>query len=381
MKLSLVNTRFLILSMTVFFIIGCSKKSAPPSTPPEQLPQPYTDNIDSLSATSFQVFGGLYSNGGQHVTEAGFCWSTDSLPTVADSHIQLQLIANFYVTITGLTENTKYHVRAYAKNSAGLAYGNSVAVTTRTLKPIVHTKDISAVSSDYAFIDGEVIDPGNAPVTRFGICWSTNTNPTVNNDTTISSPDPTDFFGELDNLKVNTTYYARAYATNQYGTGYGDTVSFMTAYYIGEVFGGGKIVYIDGTKIHGLIVANTDQGSTSWDSHSVASWTYASDLNNGASNTTKIINSLGSAYCAASLCRNYTGGGYTDWFMPARNQLHYLFDAKDKIGNVTPGYYWSSTENSNDISSAWVVRMDTQNGSEEVWTKNYSYVVRAMRAF
>lgn len=256
------NRLIIALALLASIMYSCSKKGNAPSTPPEKLPAPFTNPPDSITAVSANFIGGFFGSGGSNFMAAGFCWSTDSLPTLADNHTEVPVVAGSVVaTVTGLKENTTYHVRSYAKNSAGVAYGDSRAFTTLTLKPVVRTKDIYSVSSDYAFIDGEVLSPGNSSVTTYGICWGTNSNPTINDDTTISGPDPTNFFGELDNLKVNTKYYARAYATNQYGTGYGDTLGFTTAYYIGERFGGGKIFYIAPNKVHGLIAANDDQSA------------------------------------------------------------------------------------------------------------------------
>ena len=230
-------------------------------------------------------------------------------------------------------------------------------------------------------MDGEVFAQGDAPVTAYGICWGTKPDPTIQNDTTIDGSGIGSFFGQLEGLKVNVKYYARAYATNKNGTAYGETLSFTTFYSIGDVFGGGKIIYIDNTKVHGLIVASEDQSLGSrWDNSNAASWTYASSGTDGAGNTNKIVAKLGNG-CAAAICKNYKGGGYNDWFMPATGQLNYLFKAKDKIGNVTPSYYWSSTESTNSIAAAWTTRMDSQNGENAEWTKSYKYVIRAMRAF
>ncbi len=83
------------------------------------------------SATTALSGGNITSDGGGSVTERGVCWGTSAAPTIAGSHL-----ANgsgtgiFTVTMTGLTEATIYHVRAYAVNSAGPAYGNEVTILT-----------------------------------------------------------------------------------------------------------------------------------------------------------------------------------------------------------------------------------------------------------
>ena len=282
--------------------------------------------------------------------------------------------------LPGLQEQTTYYVRAFATNAAGTIYGNEVSFTTITLFPVVQINGIFNLGSDYAELDCKLVSDGNTAVLKTGICWSTNPNPTIADDTSLSSVALGLFEPIMTNLTVNTTYYVRAFATNSDGTGYSDTISVIPAYFIGEVFGGGKIVYIDETKVHGFIAANANLGAGSWDYHSLSSWTYAWSFDDGARNTDAIINRLGNGYCAASFCRNYSGGGYNDWFMPALYQLHYLSDAKDKVGNVTPGYYWSSTESSTNIASAWASLLGGIEQDQE-WTKSYQYTLRPFRAF
>ena len=382
MKIKILYSIFFCLS-TILLLTGCSKKGNTPNPPSVEVPRILTDHVDSVTQTSVVVYGEIKSTGGGTVTDAGFCWSSTNLyPTISDSKTSASVQAGLFKTkISGLTEGTTYYVRAYAKNGAGVGYGNAITFVASSPIPTVRTIDISSVSSDYAFIDGKIVSHGSAAVSAYGVCWSTTPNPTINDNKTIDGSGDATFFSQLNNLTVNTTYYVRAYATNSYGTGYGDELSFTTAYYIGEVFGGGKIVYIDGTKEHGLIAATADQSiGASWSNGSFV-WTYAWDFDDGISNTTNIINAQGNGTYAATVCQNYTGGGYTDWFLPALYQLHHLFDAKNEIGNVTPYYYWSSTEDYDYVASAWVVRMDSQIGEESPWTKNNLFVVRAFRAF
>src|SRR5207248_2347685 len=65
------------------------------------------------------------------VTSAGVCWSTAANPTVADAHTNDYPFPNsFSSSITGLNIGTTYYLRAYAINSAGIAYGNQISFTT-----------------------------------------------------------------------------------------------------------------------------------------------------------------------------------------------------------------------------------------------------------
>jgi hypothetical protein len=53
---------------------------------------------------------------------------------------------------------------------------------------------------------------------------------------------------------------------------------------------------------------------------------------------------LGSNGVAASLCRNYPGGGYADWFLPSQNELVELYKNRYMVGGLATKSYWSSTE-------------------------------------
>ena len=73
----------------------------------------------------------MTEDGGAEVTVRGVCWSTDEEPTTEDSKTEDgDGIGTFTSNLTNLTPNTKYYVRAYAKNSEGTAYGEQVSFTT-----------------------------------------------------------------------------------------------------------------------------------------------------------------------------------------------------------------------------------------------------------
>jgi len=81
-------------------------------------------------------------------------------------------------------------------------------------------------------------------------------------------------------------------------------------------------------------------------------YTYAQDIWNGRLNTSRIISSQGPGNYAASICRNYSAGGFTDWFLPSREQLRVLVSRSDIVPGITCcSDLWSSTEYSD--FNAW----------------------------
>jgi len=193
------------------------------------LPQLSTNEVTLITQTTASGGGNVTSDGGGTVTARGVCWSTSQNPTTANSKTtDGSGTGSFVSSLTGLTPNTTYYVRAYATNSAGTAYGNQVSFTTQVDLPTVTTTSISNITTTTATGGGNVTSDGGATVTARGVCWSTSQNPTIANSKTTDGSGTGSFVSSLTGLTPNTTYYVRAYATNSAGTAYGNQVSFTT---------------------------------------------------------------------------------------------------------------------------------------------------------
>jgi len=94
-----------------------------------------TTSLSSISTTSAMSGGNIISDGGSTITARGVCWSTSANPTIALSTKTVDGIGtgSFTSSITGLTLNITYHVRAYATNSVGTTYGNDITFITTNL--------------------------------------------------------------------------------------------------------------------------------------------------------------------------------------------------------------------------------------------------------
>ena len=91
-----------------------------------------TTAVSSITSNSASSGGNVTSNGGASVTARGVCWSTSANPTTSDSHTSDGTgTGSFTSSITGLSPNTTYHVRAYATNSEGTGYGSDQTFTTK----------------------------------------------------------------------------------------------------------------------------------------------------------------------------------------------------------------------------------------------------------
>ena len=161
-----------------------------------------------------------------------------------------------------------------------------------------------------------------------------------------------------------------------------DTSSNPITYTIGQSVGGGKVFYIDGTGEHGLIGALNDQSISPefWDvgSHIQTNATSSTD---GLANTNTIISVIGnSGTYAAKICKDYRGGGFSDWFLPSYDQLQTMYTQRITVFGGGFSYnYWSSTEASPIYNN--VIGFDFQNGVQLIQNRFAKSWVRAIRAF
>ena len=93
-----------------------------------------TTAISSLTHITAESGGVVTDNGGTAVSVRGVCWSTSPNPTTADNITTNGAgTGGFASSLTGLTLNTTYYIRAYATNSIGTSYGNQIQFTTLDL--------------------------------------------------------------------------------------------------------------------------------------------------------------------------------------------------------------------------------------------------------
>jgi hypothetical protein len=141
-------------------------------------------------------------------------------------------------------------------------------------------------------------------------------------------------------------------------------------HFVGELYGGGIVVSVwkDAQGLeHGIIASLTDLSSSiQWTTpafqNSLIGPT-AQSFRDGLSNTNAIVAQAGAGTSyAAGLCKAYNAGGFTDWYLPAINELKQCYNSiqivNELLGDTYGGFfligtssYWSSTETSS--INAW----------------------------
>jgi uncharacterized protein (TIGR02145 family) len=194
------------------------------------LPTVSTTPLSQLKLASVVSGGTVTDDGGSPVTQRGVCWSASGFPTVEmnTKTVDGSGTGTFISNLTGLL-NVGYFVRAYATNAAGTAYGNYYYRSPLSL-PEVTSAAVSQITTTSAVSGGSIFRDGNGTILGRGVCWSTSDSPTVALSTkTVDGGTGTAFISNMSGLSANTAYKVRAYATNDFGTGYGSQSCFTAS--------------------------------------------------------------------------------------------------------------------------------------------------------
>jgi hypothetical protein len=209
---------------------------------------------------------------------------------------------------------------------------------------------------------GKITSDGGKPITTYGICYATHINPTTSDAKTIQTNSiislPFSFSSNITDLKLRINYFVRSYATNSSGTSYGNEITIYLPFANGVYYGGGRIFYVDNSKDHGLIIADSSINAPLprdgnwgnrgyWGQGGYFAGVTDTSFGSGQKNTNSII-ALSTAkyqstpynsYTAAGLCVASKYKGYNDWFLPSSGEL--LLASK----NLNKSFdSWSSSE-------------------------------------
>jgi len=159
----------------------------------------------------------------------------------------------------------------------------------------------------------------------------------------------------------------------------------------GEGQAGGLVFYDKGVFSDGwryLEAAPYDSGPAEWGLYERSVTGTGVEVGKGKVNTQLIMSKLresGETGRAAQLCSALNGNGYSDWFLPSKDELHWLYLSlkKNGLGGLSDKAYWSSSEDNNDHS--WYERfsdgVQTIKYLKYYYNKSTALSVRAIRAF
>ena len=193
------------------------------------LPSVSTVFVSNIGISKASLSSAVVDDGNGVVSDCGFCYSTSANPTMADACVSYGAASgNFGKTITGLAENTTYHVRAYAVNELGVAYSADVTFTTQKVTVAKLSEvTIENLNNTSANFKATIISLGNGTLQDAGFVYSQNQFPTLD-DNKLSCGNSSSLEKSVLGLSPETKYYVRAYAINEKGISYGEELSFTT---------------------------------------------------------------------------------------------------------------------------------------------------------
>jgi hypothetical protein len=159
-----------------------------------------------------------------------------------------------------------------------------------------------------------------------------------------------------------------------------------SSYTIGQAALGGIIAYITGggsTGTSGLVVTSTDVSTgTDWGCFGTSiSGAYGTAIGTGDANTIAIMAGCPTTGIAARLCGDLVSGGFSDWYLPSKDELNALYINRVAIGGLGTNGYWSSTETPVKGNTGFATYQDFSTGASTASNKTNNFYVRAIRSF
>lgn len=212
-----------LLLPIALIILSCSAEDSCEPTP--KLTTAEADDITDVSATISGTITPPTCD--DTVTSQGFVYREENLPTVDDTKI-VKSGSSISASLTNLNQNTTYYIRTFFENPTGVYYGNEIVFTTAVGDALISLGSFSDISTGSAKTTVGINSSGGGNISSKGVCYSTSTEPTVNDLKAEAGSGSAGFSITLESLDNYTKYYARAYATNEKGTFYSEERSFTT---------------------------------------------------------------------------------------------------------------------------------------------------------
>ena len=218
---------------------------------PQKLPVVKIASASNITSSSFRIVGKIESS--ENHSKKGFFLGTQTNPSEGSgTELVVDSFGNdFSLSVIKLSADTRYYIRAFARNGTGIGYSENKEITTLPgVCPTVNTKPLIITGQEIKS-GGSITDNGGMPILAKGICWSASGDPSLGQGNfTSENGDGDDFSSTIPVFNPAQNIFIRAYATNAKGTCYGEvfrsridpptvnTVPVSGITYLGVITGG-----------------------------------------------------------------------------------------------------------------------------------------------
>lgn len=232
--------RILILSFLV--LSACSKRM---DLNPVVTPAVATKYPINVTASSAELLADSPDGGGE-IQSRGFLWmyksetvlnadgsvslsKADSVIIKQGTKAEADVKGNFKTTITGLEKDTVLLVKAFASNSRGITYGETVSFRTSAMVPptVIISQNYENFGDTAVSVSGEVTAVGGERVTERGLIWGTHEDPAMNTNKMVLGEGQGKFSYTIPSLELFVKYYVTTYAINALGISYSEPLIIL----------------------------------------------------------------------------------------------------------------------------------------------------------
>lgn len=224
----------------IFTLLSCSSsdntddviiESSP--TPEENIVQAVlsiqeVSNIDTFNAI---VHAAVTDDGNGSISERGIYLSTTPDSNEGDKYLASSVKGSgeFTVSLTGLKQVTTYYAKPYAVNEAGVVYGDEVNFKTLIAESALFNPEVISISGAHdIFVEVELIDRGDLPITEMGVVWGIEEVPTIDNNKIIHATIEDHFKLRITDLEEQSVYFIRPYKISDGEAVYGRQMIIST---------------------------------------------------------------------------------------------------------------------------------------------------------
>jgi uncharacterized protein (TIGR02145 family) len=216
------NLWFILLAIFICTIYSCQKKDAEKAnqSPIANFTISPSSGTTSTSFT-FDASGSTDSEDASSSLQVRWDWNNDG---IWDTEFSSNKVIQHTYSVSGT-----YNVAMEVRDTKGLSNSlvKSVKVNEQVvLTPVLTTIDYTEITQSSIKSGGNITSQGGSSITSRGLCWSKQQNPTIADEFLTNGSGTGQFTSKVTGLENNVTIYLRAYATNSYGTGYGQEISF-----------------------------------------------------------------------------------------------------------------------------------------------------------